>query len=186
DHQDAARNTTAQALEFTRITEKFYEFAHFFLGFVATCNVGQCGLDLIFGEQTRLALAETHWSALASRATLHLAHEEHEDSNDDQDREAGDQQLGPDALLLRLFAFDHDIVVDQITDQAVVLDRRTNGLEGIAVAAFTRDDVTVNGNFLDLAILNLLDELGVVEGLRLVRAGEVVHHRHKDRGDDQP
>lgn len=39
DHQHAARNPTARALELARIAEEFDQLAHFFLGFVATGNV---------------------------------------------------------------------------------------------------------------------------------------------------
>ncbi|MNF57794.1 hypothetical protein D3C84_393340 [compost metagenome] len=186
DHQHTARNTTAQALEFARVTEEFNQLADFFLGFVATGNVSQCGFHLIFGEQARLALAEAHRSALATGTALHLAHEEHEHRDDHKDREAGHQQLSPDTLLLRLLAFNHNVVVDQVADQAIVLDCRTNGLEAIAIIALAGNHITINGYALDLAILDLLDEVGIVEGLRLVRAGEVVHHRHQDCRDDQP
>ena len=78
------------------------------------------------------------------------------------------------------------MIVHQITDQAIVLNRRANSFERVAIGTLAGDDITVDGNLLDLAILNLLDELGIVEGLRLVWAGEVVHHCHKDSGDDQP
>src|SRR5690606_30112940 len=98
----------------------------------------------------------------------------------------GYEQLGPDALLLRLLADDLDVVVDQVLDQAVILDSRTNGLERRAVAAHAADDVTIDGHTLDAAVLNLLDELRVIELARLTRAGEVVHHRHQDGSDDQP
>ncbi|MNQ60834.1 hypothetical protein D3C85_751330 [compost metagenome] len=185
-HQHTARNAATQALEFARIAQELDQFTDFFLGFVATGNVSQGRLHLIFGEQARLAFAEAHRPALATGTALHLPHEEHEHGDDHQDREAGDQELGPDALLLRLLAFDHDVVVHEITDQTVVLNSRTNGLEAVAIRALAGNDIAVHGYALDLAILDLLDEVGIVEGLRLVRAGEVVHHRHQDSRDDQP
>ena len=117
---------------------------------------------------------------------MHLAHEEHEHGDNHQDREAGHQELGPDALLFRLLAFHNDLVIHQVTDETVVLNGRTNGLEAVAIVALTGNHVAINRYALDLAILNLLDEVGIVEGLRLVRAGEVVHHRHQDSRDDQP
>ena len=78
------------------------------------------------------------------------------------------------------------MVIHQITNQTVVLNCRTTGLEGIAITALAGNHVAVNRYALDLAILNLLDEVGIVEGLWLVWTGEVVHHGHKDSGDDQP
>ena len=89
-------------------------------------------------------------------------------------------------MLLRQFAFNGDVVIHQVADQTVVLNRRTDGFEGIAIAAFAGNHVAIHGNALDLAILNLLDEVGIVEGLWLVWTGEVVHHCHQDSGDDQP
>ena len=81
DHQYAARNATTQALELAWIAQEFDQLANFFLRFIAACDVSQGGLHLILGEQACLALAETHRPTLASRTALHLAHEEHEHSN---------------------------------------------------------------------------------------------------------
>src|SRR5690606_16565912 len=124
--------------------------------------------------------------ALTTSAALHLAHEEHEYGNDHQNREAGHQQLSPDALLLRLLADDLDVVVHQILDQAVILNRWTHGLERRAIDTRTTDGETIHGHALDATALNLLDKFRVVEFVRLTRAGEIVHHRHQDGGDDQP
>src|SRR5690606_35569040 len=186
DHQHAARNAPTEALELARIAQEFHQFADLFLGLVATGNVGEGGLDLILGKQARLGLAEAHGPALAARTALHLAHEEHEHRNDDQNREAGDQQLSPDALLLGLLAFDDHAVVDQVTDQTAILNRRTNGLESFAVNTLAGDDVPVDRHALDAPFLHLLDELRVAQGLRLARAGEVVHHSDQYGRDDQP
>ena len=185
-HQYAARDTPAQTLELARIAQELNQLAHFFLGFIATCHVSQGRLDLVFRQQPRLALAKAHRAAFTAGTALHLAHHEHEDRNNHQDREARNQQLGPDALLLRQFAFNGDVVIHQVADQTVVLNGRTDGFEGIAIAAFAGNHVAIHGNALDLAILNLLDEVGIVEGLWLVWTGEVVHHCHQDSGDDQP
>ena len=89
-------------------------------------------------------------------------------------------------MLLRQLALNSHMVINQITDQTVVLNSRTDGFEGIAIAAFAGNHVAVHGNAFDLAILNLLDEVGIVEGLWLVWTGEVVHHCHQDSCDDQP
>ncbi|MCY1353260.1 hypothetical protein D9M69_395970 [compost metagenome] len=186
DHQHAARDAAAETLELARIAEEFDQFADLLLGLVAAGDVGQGGLHLVLGEQPRLGLAEAHRSALAAGAALHLTHEEHEHGDDHQDREAGHQQLGPDALLLGLLAFDHHVVVDQITDQARVLDHRPYRGERLAVGADAADGEALDGDALHAAVLDLLDELRIVQGLRLAGAGEVVHHRHQDGRDDQP
>ncbi|MNG98035.1 hypothetical protein D3C79_571620 [compost metagenome] len=91
NHQHATRDTTTQTLELARIAQEFNQLANLFLGLVATGDVSQGGLDLVFGQQARLALAEAHRPALAACTALHLAHEEHEHGDDHQDRETGDQ-----------------------------------------------------------------------------------------------
>lgn len=88
DHQNTARNTAAQALELTRIAQELDEFMNLFLGFITASDIGKGSLDLVFGKQACLALAEAHRAALATGATLHLPHEEHEHGNDHQNREA--------------------------------------------------------------------------------------------------
>src|SRR5690606_31233130 len=186
DHQHTARNTTAEALELARITQKLDEFSHFFLGFVTTGHIGKGGLDLIFREQARLAFAEAHWPTLAACTALHLAHEEHEHRDDHQNREAGNPQLGPAALLFGLLAFDQHVVVEQIANQAVVLNRRTDRLEAFAIAALADDHVAVDGHTLDATFLDLFKELRIVERLWFARTGKIVHHSHQHGGDDQP
>src|SRR5690606_25003403 len=186
DHQHPARNAATEALELARITQELDQLTNLFLGLIAAGNIGQCSLDLILGEQARLGLAEAHGAATAAATALHLAHKKHEHSDDHQNREAGHQQLGPDALPLRLLADDLDVVVDQILDQATILDRRANGLKGRAVEVLATDDVAIDSDLPDLALLHLLDELGIVQLAGLARAGKIVHHRDQDGCDDQP
>src|SRR5690606_35030520 len=186
DHQHAARNAAAEALELARGTQERDQLADFLLGLVAAGDGSQGGLHLILGEQPRLGFAEAHRPALAAGTALHLAHEEHEHRDDHQDREAGHQQLGPDALPLRRLTDDLHVVVEQILHQAAVLDGRTHGLEARAVEVLAGDHVAVDGDFLNPALLNLLDEIRIGELARIAGAGEVVHHRDQDCGDDQP
>ncbi|MNM73974.1 hypothetical protein D3C81_857230 [compost metagenome] len=49
DHQHTTGNAAAQALELAWIAQELDQFANLFLGFVATCDIGQGGLDLVFG-----------------------------------------------------------------------------------------------------------------------------------------
>src|SRR5690554_2959528 len=186
DHQYATGYVAAQTLELARVTQELHQLGDFFLGLVAAGDISEGGLDLVFGQHPRLALAEAHRPATATRPALHLAHEEHEDGDDDQDRETGDQQLGPDALTLGLLALDDHVVVQQIADQAVVLNGRPDSLEGLPVTALAGDHETVDGHPLDLAIVHQFEELGVVHRAGLGGGAEVVHHGHQHRGNDQP
>ena len=83
-HQYALGDTTTEALEFTRVTEKFHQFADIFLGFVDTGYIGKGGVDLITTEQLGLALAETHRTTTSTAAALHLTHKEDKDGEDQQ------------------------------------------------------------------------------------------------------
>ena len=186
DHQHATGNMSAQALELARITQELDQLGDFLLGLVTPGNVGKGGLDLVFREHACLALAEAHRATTATTAALHLAHEEHEDGNDDQDRKAGDQQLGPDALTLRLLAFDNHIVIQQVTDQAAILNGWTHGLEGLPITPFAGDHEAVHGHPLYLAIIHQREEFRVVQSARFGSGTEVVHYRHQHRSDDQP
>jgi len=47
-HQNAARNTTTQALELAWIAQELDQFADFFLGLIAACNISQGSFHLIF------------------------------------------------------------------------------------------------------------------------------------------
>ncbi|MNF48606.1 hypothetical protein D3C84_298560 [compost metagenome] len=49
NHQHAARDTATQTLELARIAQELHQFADLFLGLVATGDVSEGGLDLIFG-----------------------------------------------------------------------------------------------------------------------------------------
>ncbi len=186
DHQNAARNPPAEFLELARVAQKVDEFLHVFFRFVDTGNVGERGLDLILGQQPCLALAERHRSAAATRAALHLTHEQHEHGDDDEDREAGDQQLRPDALLLRRLTDDADVVVDQLVHQLRIVDRRANDLELFAGLALADDHETVDGDFMHLILLDFGDEARVRDLFRLRTHAEVVEHRQQHRCDDQP
>ncbi len=63
DHQHAARDTAAQALELARIAKELDQLADLLLGLVAAGDVSEGGLDLVLGQQARLALAEAHRAA---------------------------------------------------------------------------------------------------------------------------
>ena len=168
------------------IAQEIDEFLHVFFGLVDAGNVRERRLDLIFGQQTRFALAERHGSAATAGPALHLPHEEHEDGDDDQDREARDQQLRPDALLLRGFTDHVDVVVDQLVHQFGVVDRRTNDFEVFAGLALANDHEAVDRDLVHLILLHLGDEARIGDLLRLGSHAEIVEHRQQHRRDDQP
>ena len=66
-HQYAPRDASAETLETPRITQEFDQFLDVFLRLVDARHIGERGLDLVFGEQPRLALAEGHRPAAPPR-----------------------------------------------------------------------------------------------------------------------
>ena len=158
-HQDATRNLTAKTLELAGILEEVDQLLDLFLRFVTACDVAEGGLDLVLAQQLGLGLAEAHRATLAGAATLHLAHEEHEDGQNDQNREAGNQQACPQRLLLRLLADDLHLVGKQVIHQLGIGRRRPDGGEAGAIGPLTLNGVTIDGHTLDPVVLHLLDEL---------------------------
>src|SRR5690606_29835443 len=185
-HQHTARNAPAEALKLARIAQELDQFADVFLGLIATCHIGKSGLDLILAEQACLALAEGHRATAATRAALHLAHEEHEHDDDDQDREAGNQQLRPQTLLLRLDALDRYLVGNQIVHQFRIVHHRTHGLKGRAVFAQTRYHQSVDGHFSEPILPDFLDEGGIGDLLLAGLHAEVIENCQQNRRNDEP
>ena len=113
-HEDTPWDATAQLLETTGITEKFNQLLHVLFCFLNPCNVGKSCGDLVFTQQLGFALAKAHRAATTACPTLHLPHKEHEHRNNKQDREARNQQLRPNRLLLGLLTLDRHVVRQQI------------------------------------------------------------------------
>ena len=185
-HQYAARYAPAQFLEAAGIAQELDQFLDVLLGLVHPRHIGEGGGDLVFTQQPRLALAKAHGAAATTAAALHLAHEEHEYGDDDQDGEAGHQQLGPDTLLFRLAAHHFDVVFQQVVDQLGILDHGADGLKAGAVVTLTGNGKAVHHDFLHLLGLDFLDELGISHLLGLALHIEVVEDRQQNRSDHQP
>ena len=99
DHQHALRNLAAEALELGRVLEEVDDLDDFFLGLFDAGHIGKGHVDLVFAEQPRAALAERHGPAAAA-AALHLAHEVHPDTDQQEHREGIDEQADQDVLTL--------------------------------------------------------------------------------------
>jgi hypothetical protein len=93
DHQHAARNLAAELLELARIAQELDQLADFFLGLVATGDVGEGDLHLVLALQLGARAAEAHRTAAAA-AGLQLAHEEDEDADDQDVGQDVEQDVG--------------------------------------------------------------------------------------------
>ena len=72
---------STQALEFTWITQVIHQLLNLLFSFLNTGDVVEGRFNLIFAHHFRFGLAERHRAAAATATALHLAHEEHEDSD---------------------------------------------------------------------------------------------------------
>ena len=128
-HQHAARNAPAQLLELARVAQELDQFGDFFLGLVATGDIGKGhGVGGLI-QHARLALAEGERAALA--AALHLAHEEYPDADQQQHREPGNEHIHQEGGLFFRLGFDHHAVLEQVGHHPRV-GRRIGG-EALAV-----------------------------------------------------
>ena len=186
DHQDAPWNTTTEFLEAAGITQEIHQFLDVLLGLVHARHVGERRGDLVLAQQPRLALAKAHGATASTRSALHLAHKEHEYGDNDQDGEAGHQQLAPDTLLLGLAAFHDHLVFQQVVDQLGILHHRANGLKTGAIDTLAGDSQAVDHHPFHLVALDLLDKLRITHLLGLALHVEIVEYREQDRGNDQP
>ena len=117
---------------------------------------------------------------------MHLAHEEHEYGNNDENRETGNQQLCPNALLLRLSTLNLHAVGQQIIHQLRVFDHGSNGFEVRAIITFCTDRESVNNHFANSIVVNFLDKAGISNLLGSALHTEVVEYREQDRGNNEP
>ena len=138
DHQHAARDLAAEALELARVLEEVDDLGDFFLGFVDARDVRERDGDLVFVEQARPALAERHRPA-AARPALHLAHEVHPDADQQQDRERRDEQLHQERLALRRRGAEGDAALLQRADQCRIVGLRVVDDELLAAGAQPAD-----------------------------------------------
>ena len=85
-HQYATRNAATQFLKPGRISQEFYQFGNFFLGFLTTSHVRKGHIVIFMIKHSGLAFPKRE-STTAATASLHLAHEKDPDSNQQQHRE---------------------------------------------------------------------------------------------------
>ena len=168
------------------VAQELDEFADVFLGFVPPGHVGERRLDLVFRQEAGLALGEGHGSAAPTRATLHLAHEQHEHRDDDENGEARDQQLPPDARFLFFLPGDRHAVVVEVVSQLRIGHRRADHHEFLARLARTEDAGALHDHGVDVVHAHVFQEIRIAD-LRGIRLDvEVLEDRQQHGRDDQP
>jgi hypothetical protein len=159
DEQHAAGNAAAETLEFLRIAQELDDFLEVAFGFVDTSDVIEGHAAMRFGQQLGLGLAKTH---RAPRTTLHLAHQEQPDTNDQQDWQEIDQEAEHARRRIRFRTHHHgDVLALKLGHQAVI-DLRCIRLEDtIGVAIDTACPVAGELDLADTAAINCLDEIRI-------------------------
>ncbi len=182
--QYASRDLATQFLEFARVAQVVDQLLDLFLGFIATGDVGEGGLDLIFTHKASLALAKRHGTF--ATAALHLTHKEDPDTDQQQHREPGDEDGGQQRRLFRLLAHDFYVMVEHVVEQ-LGIRRRNDGGETFTSPFDAVNDLAVHPNFTDLLLGHLFNEAGIVQlATGGIAGAEAIEHRHQHDGDDQP
>src|SRR5690606_18806361 len=186
NHQHAARDLAAEALELAGIAQELDQLRHLFLGLVDPRHIGEGHPDLVLGHHPRPALAERH-GPTAATAALHLPHEEDPDADQQQEREPGNEYLQQQAASLGLLGVDDHAVFEQRADQGIVIGLWAVGPEPRAGRAHAGDDRPLHGHLADAALLHFLNEVrvGDLAGYR-VPILEIAEHGHEDDGDNDP
>jgi hypothetical protein len=183
-HQHTLGDLATELLELAGVTEKIHDLRDFFLGLVGPGHVLEGNLDLVLGQHARSTLAEGH-GPTPPHATLHLAHEEDPEPDQNEEREPVDKEGHQHARLLRGLGADGDIVLQQLTHQAVVIGGEAGeALPGLLDAL---DRAPADGHRLDIALAHQIDKGGIGHGLRRRLGGrEIVEHGHENDRNDHP
>jgi len=105
-------------LEFLWVFQEVDHFFDFFFGLVATGHIGKGHLVVVFIQHARFALAKAECTAFA--ATLHLAHEVHPHTNQQQHGAPADQQSHQERAFFTGLHIKFHAVGDEVTHQAAV------------------------------------------------------------------
>jgi hypothetical protein len=164
DEQNALGDAAAELLELLSLAEELDDLLELFLGFVNAGDVLEGDLLLLHGEQTGAGLAEAHGLVAAG---LHLAQEEEPEAKQEGKGCDGDQQAEP---LVRALVLDGN--VDAVVAECLIhvgIVARDGGVEDIlrVVAVFAGDLGSVDGDFSDLALVGVVEELGEADVLFL-------------------
>ena len=155
DQQHAARNASAEPLEFCRIAQEFDDLLQIQLGFVDAGHVLEGDAAMRLGEQLGARLAEAE--RLAAGA-LHLPRQENPHADQRDERQPGDQQRDePRHVVARRPRGDRDALVIEVLHQRRIA--RRVGLEGAAVGESAVDFRTLDQDVADAALIDLVEQL---------------------------
>ena len=171
--QHALGDAAAQTGELFGVGQEFHHFGQFVLGFIHTGHVLKGHTGRVLVEQARAGTAKAHGLAAA---TLHLAHEEDPDTDEQQHGEPRHQQGHVPGLFFRRLGLDFHLLVQQAGHQLI-------GLDGGTVRSAPDEGVALDLHRADLPAVHTADEIRV--GHLLGRALRLLEHieKHDHRKD---
>src|SRR5581483_288637 len=182
NQKDALGDTATEASESLRIAQKLDYLLEFILGLVDTSHVRECHLVGVFGEQLGAALSERHRLAAAY---LHLAHEEDPQCGENEHREPLHQRDHPPRISFGGLRSDvYVFVAKGLYDVRIV---GSVGLEMLAAVGFALDQVALDRDRLDLALVDLIEEVRE-DYLRFTRvlSAEDIEQQQKHQAQNEP
>ena len=176
DHEQAARNLSAEAAEFARVAQEFDHFHDVRFRFVRTGDIGKGDFDFVFRDEAGATFAERKRAALA--AALNLAGGEHEEADEQQNRQQIDKDAGKEAFFFQRLAADVYLVGTQVADESASVSRlRVVGGKARAAAVGEADAriLQVNRRTLHLAVIHAVKELRIADLARAAGCAEFAH-----------
>ena len=176
DHEQAARNLSAEAAEFARVAQKFDHFDHVCFRLIGASNVGKGYLDFVFRNQAGAAFAKGKRAALAT--ALNLAGGEHKEPDEQQNRQQINEDTGKEAFFFQRLAADVYLVGAQVADESAGVSRlRVVGGKARAAAVGEADAriLQVNRRTLHLAVIHAVKELRIADLARAAGCAEFAH-----------
>ena len=166
DQQHAARNTSAEPLEFRGVAQEFDDLLQILLGFVDARDVFKRHAAMRLGQKLGARLAEAHRLA---GAALHLAAEENPHADQRDERQPRHQERHePRHLLLRRARGDGDTLAIEALHQRRIV--RGIGVERTAVGEIAVNLRALDQHVAHLALIDLgqqLRERDILRGLAL-------------------
>ena len=183
DHQHTLGNTPTELLKFRRIAQEVNQLLDLLLSLVTASNIDKGHRILCLIHHPRTRLAEREGTSLAS--SLHLAHEEHPDTDQEQHGEPTDEDIHQERGLFFRPRLDLDAIFQQVRDQPKI--GRRVGSDPFTLARRCLQGSPLHHHLGDSPLLDLLNELGVFDrSVRYLTAIELIENGHQHQADHQP
>ena len=167
DQQHAARNASAEPLEFAGVAQEFDDLLQVLLGFVDAGDVLERHAAMRFRQHLRARLAKAHRLA---GAALHLPRQEDPDADQRNEGQPGDEQRHePRHVIAGRLGGDRDLAVIEALDQRRIA--RRIGLEARAVGEGAVNLRALDHDVADVILVDFAQELRERNVLRGRRAG---------------